>query len=59
MPQYRHAICFKHAFSAARFILGAALFLSCASITRAQNAEKAPPVIDVHVHAMDGNFPGA
>lgn len=58
MPQHRYAICFKRTFSAALFILGAVLFLSCASITRAQNAEKAPPVIDVHVHAMDGNFPG-
>src|SRR5438128_8034562 len=30
-----------------------------AAIARSQNAEaKAPPVLDVHVHAMDGNFPG-
>lgn len=29
------------------------------SVALAQNAEpKAPPVLDVHVHAMDGNFPG-
>lgn len=39
-------------------------FLFCApllslSCTLAQNTEsKAPPVLDVHVHAMDGNFPG-
>src|SRR3954451_22118395 len=32
-------------------------FLCCLSL--AQNADsKAPPVLDVHVHAMDGNFPG-
>lgn len=46
--------------SAWRFFLCAVLFFSCAVISRAQNAEAKPaPVIDVHVHAMDGNFPGA
>ncbi len=46
-------------FSASHFLLCAALFLSSTMMTRAQNAEvKAPPVIDVHVHAMDGDFPG-
>jgi uncharacterized protein len=40
--------------------LGCALFISfCSAVSFAQNTEgKAPPVIDVHVHAMDGNFPG-
>jgi predicted TIM-barrel fold metal-dependent hydrolase len=43
-----------------RRLLACALLLSSGStISRAQNAEpKAPPVIDVHVHAMDGTFPG-
>jgi predicted TIM-barrel fold metal-dependent hydrolase len=43
-----------------RRLLACALVLSSGStISRAQNAEpKAPPVIDVHVHAMDGTFPG-
>jgi uncharacterized protein len=38
-----------------------ALLLSCCSmVTLGQNTEsKAPPVIDVHVHAIDGAFPGA
>jgi predicted TIM-barrel fold metal-dependent hydrolase len=32
---------------------------ACSTVSLAQNTEaKAPPVIDVHVHAMDGNFPG-
>jgi uncharacterized protein len=41
-------------------ILCCAVLLSFnAAVSRAQNAEpKAPPVLDVHVHAMDGNFPG-
>jgi predicted TIM-barrel fold metal-dependent hydrolase len=36
------------------------LFLSFSpTLALAQNTEsKAPPVLDVHVHAMDGNFPG-
>ena len=40
--------------------LRSALFLaSFSAISLAQNTgAKAPPVIDVHVHAMDGNFPG-
>lgn len=43
-----------------RFFFCAALVLSCAAIARAQNAEAKPaPVIDVHVHAMDGTLPGA
>lgn len=42
-----------------RIFLCAALVLSCATIARAQNADAKPaPVIDVHVHAMDG-IPGA
>lgn len=45
-------------FSAWRFLLCAVILFSCATVTRAQNAEKAPPVIDVHVHAMD-DIPGA
>ncbi len=41
-------------------VLCCVLFLaSCSTVSVAQNTEgKAPPVIDVHVHAMDGNFPG-
>jgi predicted TIM-barrel fold metal-dependent hydrolase len=40
--------------------LWCALVVCCwAEVAVAQNAEgKAAPVIDVHVHAMDGNFPG-
>jgi predicted TIM-barrel fold metal-dependent hydrolase len=37
----------------------AGLLSLCSTFSIAQNAEpKAPPVIDVHVHAMDGTFPG-
>lgn len=36
-----------------------ALFLSMTTFAAAQNApSKIPPVIDVHVHAMDADFPG-
>jgi uncharacterized protein len=39
--------------------LCAAVFASSACILLAQNtATGVPPVIDVHVHAMDGSFPG-
>src|SRR5580693_324083 len=42
-----------------RFLYKAFLLSSCSMIALSQNTEaKAPPVIDVHVHAMDGNFPG-
>jgi uncharacterized protein len=42
-----------------RFFCCTVLFSSCSTVSLAQNAAaKAPPVIDVHVHAMDGNFPG-
>ena len=42
-----------------RFLCCAVLLSSCSSVSVAQNTEtQAPPVIDVHVHAMDGNFPG-
>lgn len=42
-----------------RFLCCALLVSSWSSVSLAQNTEaKAPPVIDVHVHAMDGNFPG-
>lgn len=35
------------------------LWACCSAIDLAQNAEpKAPPVLDVHVHAMDLSFPG-
>ncbi len=41
-----------------RFLGCALLLSSCSTVSLAQNTEpKAPPVIDVHVHAMDG-FPG-
>jgi uncharacterized protein len=44
---------------ARRFLPCAILLASSGTIARAQNTEaKAPPVIDVHVHAMDGSFPG-
>lgn len=43
-----------------RFLFCTAVLLSCSAISFAQNTEAKPaPVIDVHVHAMDGNFPGA
>ena len=42
-----------------RFFCCAVLLSSCSTVSLAQNAEaKAPPVLDVHVHAMDGDFPG-
>jgi predicted TIM-barrel fold metal-dependent hydrolase len=42
-----------------RFLCCALVVSSCSAVSFAQNTEgKAPPVIDVHVHAMDGNFPG-
>jgi len=42
-----------------RFVRFAALLSSCPVLCLAQNTDaKAAPVIDVHVHAMDGNFPG-
>ena len=42
-----------------RFLCCAALLSSGSTVLLAQNAEpKAPPVIDVHHHAMDGSFPG-
>jgi len=41
-----------------RFLCCSLLLSFCSTISLAQNTEaKAPPVIDVHVHAMDG-FPG-
>lgn len=41
-------------------VLSCGLLLSaCSRVCLSQNIEsKAPPVIDVHVHAIDGNFPG-
>jgi predicted TIM-barrel fold metal-dependent hydrolase len=43
----------------ARFLCCVALLSFCSTVCLAQNTEaKAPPVIDVHVHAMDANFPG-
>ena len=43
-----------------RWFLGCAVLLSSSSrIALGQNTDgKAPPVIDVHVHAMDANLPG-
>jgi uncharacterized protein len=42
-----------------RFLCCVALLSFCSAVSFAQNTEgKAPPVIDVHVHAMDGSFPG-
>jgi len=42
-----------------RFFCCAILVSFCSTISLAQNTEsKATPVIDVHVHAIDGNFPG-
>jgi uncharacterized protein len=42
-----------------RFLCCALLLSSCSTVSFAQNTEaKAPPLIDVHVHAMDGTFPG-
>ena len=43
-----------------RLLCCALLLSSCSMVALGQNTEsKAPPVIDVHVHAIDGNFPGA
>ncbi len=42
-----------------RYLSSALLLSFCATASFAQNTDaKVPPVIDVHVHAMDGNFPG-
>src|SRR5580698_5941566 len=42
-----------------RFLCGVLFLSSCSAVSLAQNTEaKAPPVLDVHVHAMDGTFPG-
>src|SRR5579863_997199 len=42
-----------------RLLYCAVLLSSYPMVSPAQNTEsKAPPVIDVHVHAMDGTFPG-
>jgi predicted TIM-barrel fold metal-dependent hydrolase len=42
-----------------RFFFCAALLAASATISLAQNTESKPlPVLDVHVHAMDGSFPG-
>jgi uncharacterized protein len=42
-----------------RFLCCALVVSSCSAVSLAQNTDgKAPPVIDVHVHAIDGNFPG-
>ena len=42
-----------------RFLCCALLLSSYSAASLAQNTEpKAPPVIDVHVHAIDGTFPG-
>src|SRR3979411_1730037 len=42
-----------------RFLSCAVLLSSCSTVSFAQNSEsKSPPVIDVHVHAIDGTFPG-
>jgi len=42
-----------------RFLFCAVLLSFSSTLALAQNTEsKAPPVLDVHVHAMDGNFPG-
>src|ERR1700747_2432700 len=42
-----------------QFFCCAVLLSSCSTVSLAQNTEaKAPPVLDVHVHAMDGDFPG-
>jgi hypothetical protein len=38
-----------------RLLSCAVLLSSCSTVSLAQNTEsKAPPVIDVHVHAIDG-----
>jgi uncharacterized protein len=43
-----------------RFFCCAVFLSSCSTVCLAQNTEaKAPPVLDVHVHALDGDFPGA
>ena len=42
-----------------RLLSCAALLSSCSTVSLAQNTEsKAPPVFDVHVHAIDGTIPG-
>src|SRR6267154_6007279 len=42
-----------------RLLSCAVLLSSCSTVSFAQNSEsKSPPVIDVHVHGIDGTFPG-
>jgi hypothetical protein len=42
-----------------RILYCTVLLSSYATVSSSRNTEsKAPPVIDVHVHAMDGTFPG-
>ena len=43
-----------------RFLCWALILSCCSGASFAQNTESKnpPPVIDVHVHAIDGNFPG-
>ena len=42
-----------------RFLFCGVLFGSCSTLGLAQNTDgKTPPVLDMHVHAMDGDFPG-
>jgi uncharacterized protein len=46
--------------SASRWLGCVALLASASATSFAQNTgARVPPVIDVHVHAMDGSFPGA
>jgi uncharacterized protein len=43
----------------ARCLRCVALLSFCSTVCLAENTEaKAPPLINVHVHAMDANFPG-
>jgi hypothetical protein len=51
---------FPQLHSTAFSLFCATVFVSCATSLFAQNTgSSTPPVIDVHVHAMDGSFPGA
>ncbi len=49
----------SHSLKSALALACATIFVPFSSLVFAQNTgEKAPPVIDVHVHAMDESFPG-
>jgi uncharacterized protein len=57
--QKKAMLCATMKMRSVRFQLSSLVLLAGATVAMGQNFEgKAPPVLDVHVHAMDGNWPG-